>query len=115
MPTLLIAYDLAGPQAATPLADAIMSLGARWARPLASVWYVETSASAAEVEATLIDFLQDDDGLLVQQAFGHAALANTMLRWTPARIQPDAGSGPQTDASRVVPWPGSAPVVHAAA
>ena len=83
MPTLLIAYDLASSDhAATPLAAAIRQLGSRWARPLASLWYIETAATPAEIEATLAPLLGDDDGLLVQSVTGHAALANTMLRWT---------------------------------
>jgi hypothetical protein len=83
MPTLLIAYDLASSgQNAIPLAATIRQLGSRWARPLASLWYLETSATAAEIEATLVPLLGDDDGLLVQEVTGHAALANTMLRWT---------------------------------
>ena len=114
MPTLLIAYDLTSSEAAAPLAEAIMALGARWARPLASVWYVETSASVAEIEVALSDFLHDDDGLLVQQAFGHAAVANTMLRWTPARTAPSAVV-PDTDSARIVQWPGTRAGVHAAA
>ena len=83
MPTLLIAYDLASSgHAAVPLAAAIRQLGSRWARPLASLWYVETTATPAEIEAMLAAHLGDDDGLLVQEVAGHAALANTMLRWT---------------------------------
>ena len=83
MATLLIAYDLADPAvAAAPLAQAIMRLGSRWARPLAALWYVETETAAADVEALLTPLLADDDGLLVQQAAGEAALANTMLRWS---------------------------------
>ena len=86
MPTLLIAYDLSkrSPSEAT-LATAIMRLGTRWSRPLASIWYVETAASCASIEAQLTGFLGLDDGLMVQEVIGEAALANTMLRWTPSR------------------------------
>jgi hypothetical protein len=83
MPMLLIAYDLASSgHTATALPAAIRQLGGRWARPLASLWYVETTATPAEIEAALASLLSDDDGLLVQEVTGHAALANTMLRWT---------------------------------
>ena len=100
MPTLLIAYDLAQPKAETPgLADAIMALGTQWARPLAMLWYVETVRSAADVEALLSELVAIDDGLLVQQVIGTAALANTMLRWTPGRSKQTAGCG------TVIAWP----------
>jgi hypothetical protein len=83
MPTLLIAYDLAPSGGAdTLVATAIRQLGSRWARPLASLWYMETTATPCEIEAALAPLLGDDDGLLVQEVTGHAALANTMLRWT---------------------------------
>ena len=100
MPTLLIAYDLAQPKAETPaLADAIMALGTQWARPLAMLWYVQTVRSAADVEALLSELVTIDDGLLVQQVIGTAALANTMLRWTPGRCKETAGYG------MIIAWP----------
>ena len=104
MPTLLIAYDLAHTNPVAPaLAAAIKALGTQWARPLAALWYVETDRSPAQVETLLSDLLEIDDGLLVQQVTGAAALVNTMLRWTP--VHPVAhGVG-----GRVIPWPNSAP------
>ncbi len=83
MPTLLIAYDIGSdghPTAA--LAAAIRQLGLRWARPLASLWYIETDKSVIDIETSLASYLSDDDGLLIQEVIGQAALANTMLRWT---------------------------------
>jgi hypothetical protein len=84
LPTVLIAYDMAAANSATSttLAAAIRQLGPRWARPLASLWYVETGHSVENIEAALAPFLNDDDGLLVQEATGQASLTNTMLRWT---------------------------------
>lgn len=88
MPTLLITYDLAQPSRnGAALAEAIMAMGERWARPLASVWCVETNASVADVEAELAGMLDDEDGLLVQATTGEAVMANTMLRWTTARAE----------------------------
>ena len=82
-PRFLIAYDIAAADGAgSALAAAIRQLGPRWARPLASLWYVETTRSVEQIEAALAPFLNDDDGLLVQEVTGQAALANTMLRWT---------------------------------
>jgi hypothetical protein len=83
MPILLIAYDIATADGADKaLSVAIRALGQRWARPLATLWYVETSAAVAEIEAVLAPLIGDEDGLLIQEVAGQAALANTMLRWT---------------------------------
>jgi hypothetical protein len=83
MSILLIAYDTVPADSADKaLSGAIRALGQRWARPLATLWYVETSAAVAEIEAALSPLLGDEDGLLVQEVAGQAALANTMLRWT---------------------------------
>ena len=79
METLLIAYDLADTEDTADLTAAIQALGDRWARPLASLWCVETDKSPTEIEAQLSDLLGMDDGLLVQRMEGEAALANTML------------------------------------
>ncbi len=83
MPTLMIAYDLCDPDSNSgPLTTAIRQLGDRWARPLATSWYVETMATPAEAEALLAGFICDDDALLVQEVIGQAALSNTVLRWS---------------------------------
>ena len=87
MRTFLISYDLAKPSMNQPyLAEAIMSLGTAWARPLANVWYLkaeETSSeiTLAEIEARLSRLLDEDDGLLVQETRGDALMLNTGLRW----------------------------------
>lgn len=102
MPTLLIAYDLV--DANTRGADiraAVMRLGTRWARPLASLWYVETTVSAAAVQAHLASMLEIDDGLLVQEVMGDAAVTNVMLRWTSQ--QSVVESKPRS--SQVIDWP----------
>jgi hypothetical protein len=83
MPILLIAYDIATANGAErAVSTAIRAFGQRWARPLSSLWYVETSATVAEIEAVLAPLIGDEDGLLIQEVAGQAALANTMLRWT---------------------------------
>lgn len=82
MRTFLISYDLAKPDLNGPyVADALMSLGDSWARPLANIWYLRTLASHTEIEARLTRLLDDGDGLLVQETKGEAALVNTGLRW----------------------------------
>lgn len=82
MRTYLVSYDLAKPDLNGPyVADALMSLGESWARPLANVWYLRTLATDAEIELRLSRLLDDGDGLLVQETKGEAALVNTGLRW----------------------------------
>lgn len=82
MRTFLVSYDLAKPNRNKHvIAQEIMGLGDRWARPLESTWYVEGRVSAAEVERRLAGLLDTDDGLLIQQVENQAVLANTALRW----------------------------------
>ena len=82
MRTFLVSYDLAKPNLNQPyIADAIMSLGAAWARPLANVWYLRADNSGAEIEARLSRLLDEEDGLLVQETRGDALMLNTGLRW----------------------------------
>jgi hypothetical protein len=82
MRTFLVSYDLAKPNRNKHvLAQEIMGLGERWARPLENTWYVEGRVSAAEVERRLSGLLDTDDGLLIQQVENQALLANTSLRW----------------------------------
>lgn len=86
--TLLIAYDLAQASASRPqIADTLMSIGEAWARPLDTVWMLRTSLPAETVEARLAPLLGADEGLMVQEARGEAALANTSLRWFRPRRQ----------------------------
>ena len=82
MRTYLVSYDLAKPALNQPyLAEAIMSLGASWARPLANVWYLRAEQTPSEIEARLSRLLDEDDGLLVQETRGDALMLNTGLRW----------------------------------
>lgn len=105
MRTLLISYDLAKPSLNQPyLADAIMSLGQSWARPLESVWYLRTEESQTMIETRLSRLLDDNDGLLVQPVREDAVFCNTGLRWF-RRRRPGA-------TSNVVPFP-AADILHA--
>ena len=120
MQMLLIAYDLAERELnETAMTTVIRRIGERWARPLASVWYVETNVAAADIEAELAELLGTGDGLVVQATAGEAVVANTMLRWTPSRRSVEehaAGDGfdyfsGSQGAARdgggvVIPWPG---------
>lgn len=82
MRTFLVSYDLAKPNRNKHvIAQEIMGLGERWARPLESTWYVEGRVSAAEMERRLAGLLDTDDGLLIQQVENAAVLSNTSLRW----------------------------------
>ena len=82
MRTYLISYDLAKPtNNQHVLAQVIMGLGEKWARPLANTWYVASERDESELEADLKDLLGDDDGLVIQAVKREAALTNTSIRW----------------------------------
>lgn len=101
MRTFLVAYDLAKPDLnQVYLANAIMGFGAAWARPLQNVWYVRSEDDGSAIEARLSRLLDDDDGLIVQEARGDALLANTGVRWFRQRRVTAA-----EDASNIVPFP----------
>lgn len=86
--TLLIAYDLAQSTARrAQIAELLMTIGEAWARPLDTVWMLRTSLTAEAMEARLSPLLGTDDGLMVQEARGDAAFANTSLRWFRPRRQ----------------------------
>jgi len=80
--TLLIAYDLSQTSPArAQIAEMLMAMGEAWARPLDTVWMLRTKLAAETVEARLAPLLSADEGLMVQEARGEAAFANTSLRW----------------------------------
>lgn len=82
MRTYLISYDLANPNAKKhALAEIIMGLGIRWARPLEQVWYLTTEETQEDIEARLSWLLGDEDGLLIQAVDDPAVLTNTSIRW----------------------------------
>ncbi|CFX15576.1 conserved protein of unknown function [Candidatus Filomicrobium marinum] len=82
MRTYLISYDLANPNAKKhALAEIIMGLGVRWARPLEQIWYLTTDDSQEDIEARLSWLLGDEDGLLIQAVEDPAVLTNTSIRW----------------------------------
>lgn len=82
MRTFLVSYDLANPAMNQPyIADAIMSLGDAWARPLANVWYLRTDGEQTMIEGRLARLLDEHDGLLVQAVREEATFRNTGLRW----------------------------------
>ena len=97
MRTLLISYDLAKPHRNKHiLAQEIMGLGLRWARPLEQTWYVSTERDEIEVEARLATILDADDGLLIQAVSEEAVLSNTQLRWFRQR-RADTGTAETTN------------------
>ncbi|MEW5964819.1 MAG: hypothetical protein AB1749_14810 [Pseudomonadota bacterium] len=102
MRTYLITYDLAHPHRNKHvLAQEIMTLGARWARPLEQTWYVSSHDSEAAMESRLAGLLDADDGLLIQAVDEDAVLTNTSLRWFRQRRTPlDIAAG-----SNVVAFP----------
>jgi hypothetical protein len=104
MRTFLVSYDLANPAMNQPyLADAIMSLGEAWARPLANVWYLRTDTAQEAIEGRLARLLDEHDGLLVQGVREEAAFRNTGLRWFRRRRREET-----QDTSNVVAFPAQA-------
>ena len=88
MRNYLISYDLANPNAKKHVvAEIIMDLGPKWARPLDQTWYVTTEQSEAEIEQRLAWLLGEEDGLLIQAASDKVALTNTKLRWFRRRTE----------------------------
>lgn len=82
MRTYLISYDLAKPHLTKHVvAQAIMSLGASWARPLETTWYVRSEETEEALESWLGRYLDSDDGLLIQPVKEDAVMTNTSLRW----------------------------------
>ncbi len=82
MRTYLISYDLAKPNRNQHvLAQVIMGLGTKWARPLANTWYIATDRDEVEIEADLKDLLNEEDGLLIQSVKKEGVLTNTAVRW----------------------------------
>lgn len=82
MRTYVISYDLAKPHRNQHVvAQTIMALGDKWARPLANTWYVVSDRDEAELEADLRSFLDEEDGLIIQATKRDAMLTNTSLRW----------------------------------
>jgi len=97
MRTLLISYDLAKPHRNKHiLAQEIMGLGTRWARPLEQTWYVSTDRDEIEVEAKLASILDSDDGLLIQAVSEEAVLSNAQIRWFRQR-RADTGTAETTN------------------
>ncbi len=97
MRTLLISYDLARPHRNKHvLAQEIMRIGGRWARPLESTWYVTTGSNEVEIESRLARLLDTEDGLLIQAVSEEAVLSNTQLRWFRQR-RADVGSAETTN------------------
>lgn len=97
MRTLLISYDLAKPHRNKHvLAQEIMGLGTRWARPLEQTWYVSTDRDEIEVEAKLAALLDADDGMLIQAVSEDAVLSNAQIRWFRQR-RADIGTAETTN------------------
>lgn len=105
MRTFLIAYDLANPALNKhAVAQSIMTLGERWARPLDSTWYVTSEESEEAIAERLGGLLDNDDGLLVQSVDDQAMLTNTSLRWFRQR------SAAEPKPSNVVAFPQPKPL-----
>lgn len=82
MRTYLISYDLAHPNRNQHvLAQVIMGLGDKWARPLCNTWYVTSDREEFELETELKELLAEEDGLVIQATKRDAVMTNTSLRW----------------------------------
>jgi hypothetical protein len=106
MRTYLISYDLAKPHLDKHVvAQAIMTLGTSWARPLEQTWYVRSDESEQTIASSLWGLLDDDDGVLIQQVKEDAVLMNTSLRWFRKRRP-----GVEVDGmANVIAFPSNAP------
>lgn len=102
MRTFLVSYDLTAAASAPAIVKEIMQLGQAWARPLDNVWYLRAEQTQTEIEACLSRHLRSDDGLLIQEARGDAALLNTSLRWFRPRRRPE---NEVAGISNVLPFP----------
>lgn len=111
MRTYLIAYDLANPTINKhAVAQSIMAVGERWARPLESTWYVTSDTTEEAIAERLSALLDNDDGLLIQSVDDQAVLTNTSLRWSsnvvafpapkPAEQPADLGDEPELPFAR---------------
>ena len=97
MRTYLISYDLAKPHLRKHvIAQAIMALGANWARPLEQTWYVRAEESGEVLEGRLTRLFDSDDGLIIQAVREEAVLTNTSLRWF-RRRHPGVDTGGETN------------------
>lgn len=96
MRTYLVSYDLAKPTYNQHvIAQTIMGLGDKWARPLSNTWYVVTDRDAEVLEAEIRYLLDSEDGLIIQAVKREALLTNTALRWFRQRradVEIEAGS-----------------------
>ena len=109
MRTYLISYDLAKPHLKKHVvAQAIMSLGHSWARPLEQTWYVRSPEKDQVLEARLARVLDDNDGLLIQAVDDDAVLTNTALRWFRQR-RPGVDTGGDTNIIAFPSRPEAAP------
>lgn len=107
MRTFLISYDLANPALNKhAVAQSIMSVGERWARPLDSTWYISSDTSEAVIAERLGALLDNDDGLLIQSVDDEAVLTNTSLRWFRQRRAAEATAATP---SNVVAFPAPKP------
>jgi hypothetical protein len=70
-----------------------MQLGEAWARPLDNTWYIQSTARADAIERGLRPFMDEADGLLIQEVEADALLLNTALRWFKKRRHATAEVG----------------------
>jgi hypothetical protein len=106
MRTFLVSYELAKPHLNQPyLAEAIMSLGVAWARPLENVWYLRADAAQTDIEARLSRLIDENDGLLIQETRGDARMLNTGLRWFRQRRNAVLADCAGEEGSNVVAFP----------
>jgi hypothetical protein len=92
MRTYLISFDIVAPERHA-LAAAIMQLGEAWARPLDATWYVQSTERPDAIERRLRPYIDEVDGLLIQEVEASALLLNTALRWFRKRRTAMAESG----------------------
>ncbi|WP_228236841.1 hypothetical protein [Allomuricauda sp. M10] len=76
MGTFLITYDLHAPiQNYQPLIDEIKKIGTWW-HCLESVWIIKSNYTCAQLRDILLNYIDNDDELLVVGLTGHWASSN---------------------------------------
>lgn len=87
MNTILISYDLVGPETAADYTKitTYIKKATYWAKPLESVWFLKTNKSASDVRDDLKQITDSNDEILVLNVTGDAwataHISSTVTEW----------------------------------
>jgi hypothetical protein len=71
-----ISIELTKPKRALAVADCIRKFAAAWEQPLAGLWLVETSLSAAEIRSALLGAVDFKDRFFISETKGEPVALN---------------------------------------